>query len=60
MNTDLDLFEAVRLVLDAVDQLAQDAARRTGSVESQKAEQLCARARRTLDAVASAAIAKAG
>ena len=60
MNADLDLYECIRLVLDAVAQLAEDASRRSGSVEAQKAEQLCARARRTLDAVASAAIAKAG
>ncbi len=60
MNTDLDLYEALRLTLDSVDMLAADALRRSGSIESQKAEGLAHRARRVLDALAATAIAKAG
>jgi hypothetical protein len=59
-DLNLDVLEAVRLVLSAVEQLAADSERRSGSVESQKAAGLAHRARSVLDAVASAAIAKAG
>lgn len=60
MNSDLDLYEGVRLLCGAVEQLAADAARRSGSVESQKAEALVHRARYVLDALATAAISQAG
>ena len=59
-NTDLDLFEGVRLLCSAVEQLAMDAERRSGTVEAQRAMGLVHRARRVLDALAATAIEKAG
>jgi hypothetical protein len=60
MSADVDLYECVKLVLDAVDQLAAHAVRTSGSVESQKAEGLAHRARHILDALVATGSAKVG
>ena len=54
-----DVVEAVKLTLAAVDKLVEHALRSSGSVEAQRAATLAQRARHTLDALASGAIAEA-
>jgi len=57
---DLDVLEISRLVLDCLDQVIEDLARRTGSVESQRAGALAHRARLRLDAIGVAALREVG
>jgi hypothetical protein len=52
----LDILEVVRTTLSAIAVLAEGSLNRTGSVESQKAVALAARARTQLDAVAARAL----
>jgi hypothetical protein len=60
MNQLLDVIEAQRAILDAVDLLVEDAQRVRGSVESQRAAGLARRARQVLDGVVARALQAAG
>jgi len=59
MNADLDVIEAVKLTLAAIDKLVEHALRSSGSVEAQDAARLTQRARHRIDALVAREIAEA-
>jgi len=59
-NGQLDVYEVLRLVLDALDQVVESDSRKTGSVESQRAAGLARKARVALDQLGLRALQEAG
>jgi hypothetical protein len=56
----LDTLEVLRLMLDALDAVAESELRRSGSVESQTANTLARRARLRLDQIGMQALKEVG